>query len=122
MEIPRRRLRRLLFAIRDNAGNLDREDRDLRDLIYEDFNGYLSGAFGWQDFSFKWDISPGLPKEVNNASHRKLNISDWAGEIMVLWEWKSYMKQFEELYGKFAILPTCFTRQETINNGTKSNI
>jgi len=115
MNIDRRTLRRMIFTIgNDKVGCLDRDERRIAKEVRRVFNGYLLGSIGWADFSFTWDISPGDPKEARNASVRKLSLNEWGGEIIVLWEWKKYLKEFIDIHGKNIVPPPCFTRQSKL--------
>jgi hypothetical protein len=118
MKISRRILRRIIFAVRDQrVETLDRQDKVLAEAVQDIFNGYMLGAIGWLDFSFKWDINPGPVEDDNTWSLRELSLEDWSAEVMNLWEWKEWMRQFEESYGKTRIPPPCFTRQGLVGNG-----
>jgi hypothetical protein len=120
MEISRRQLRYLLFSVRDQRNNLDKDEQELAEEVYRVFHGYLLGSVGWLDFSFKWDINPGPVEDENIWSQRKLSIADWSAEIINLWEWKEWSSKFQELYGKERKFPPpCFTRQEVLGHGRK---
>jgi hypothetical protein len=113
----------MIFTIGNGReDSLDRDERELVKEVRRVFDGYLLGPVGWADFSFAWDISPGDPKEARNASIRELSLEEWGGEIMILWEWKTYLKEFIDIHGKDVAPPPCFTRQERLGNGSKSNL
>jgi hypothetical protein len=121
--IDRRTLRRMIFTVREGRiETLDRDERQLAEEVRQEFDGYLLGSIGWSDFTTKWDIGPGRPEEAHMASRKKLLIADWGGEIINLWEWKQYVKEFIDLYGKTASPPPCFTRQGRLDNGSQSNL
>lgn len=123
LTINRRTLRRLIFTVRDGRQHLlDRDEREMAEKVFKEFDGYLLGSIGWADFSIKWDIGPGKPEEYKKASIKILSLQEWGEEIVNLWEWKQYKKEFIDLYGKNAVPPPCFTRQERIGNGSKGNL
>ena len=124
--ISRRTLRRMIFMVRENSIQLlDRDERKIAEEVRNEFAGYLLGPMNWDDFTIKWDISPGLIDDDGMWSLRKKSIIEWCEQIIDIWEWKEWLREFatfnEQKYGKDharkAIPPPCFTRQERMING-----
>jgi hypothetical protein len=113
--LSRRQLRHVLFAVsHQRVENLDRKEKEWAEQVQNIFHGYLLGSIGWTDFSFKWDINPGPVEEDGTWSRRKQSIHNWTEEIINLWEWKDWLRNFKKLYGKDKVPPPCFTRQEKV--------
>lgn len=121
--INRRTLRRMIFTVRDGRQHLlDKNERELAEEVEKEFTGYLLGAIGWADFAVKWDISPGDPEDAGKASRQERSLFAWGENIINLWEWKEYIKEFSNIYGHRAVPPPCFTRQERLSNGSENNL
>ncbi len=104
-ELTRRQVRYYLFLVRDQREFLlNQTERDEAQAIWDHFNGYLIGAIGWADFSFKWDVHPDEPLE-----------------IMSKFDWHNYLEPLVAQYGseEQAILraPPAFTHQERLDGG-----
>ena len=104
-DLNRRQIRYYLFLVRDQREFLLNEgEREEAQEVYDYFNGYLIGAIGWADFTFKWDVHPDEPLQ-----------------IMSLFDWHTYLVPLVEEWGseEQAILraPPAFTHQERLDGG-----